>query len=248
MDKIRLLIAEDNVEMGDILENYFEMIEEISLCGTARNGEDALKMISSQVPDVVLLDLIMPRLDGLSVLERLKECPPTKPPHVIVTSAIGMENVTSRALELGASYYVIKPYNLEDLLRRVRMFSRPTAATADSDAHSCIRRLVKSIGVTSNVVAFSYIIDAAELFGRTAAPCCITKEIYPEVARRHHTTTECVESAIRKTIARVHAANRPKLELVMGPLAKRPSNGQLLTALAEKAREQMHEKQGGLLC
>ena len=114
MEKTRLLIAEDNSELSDILANFFEMSGEVSLCGTARDGVETLEKIERQAPDVVLLDLVMPRLDGISVLERLREKPLAKMPNIIVASAIGMENVTRRALELGACYYMIKPYNLGD--------------------------------------------------------------------------------------------------------------------------------------
>ena len=94
MEKTRLLIAEDNSELSDILANFFEMSGEVSLCGTARDGVETLEKIERQAPDVVLLDLVMPRLDGISVLERLREKPLAKMPNIIVASAIGMENVT----------------------------------------------------------------------------------------------------------------------------------------------------------
>ncbi len=209
MEKIRLLIAEDNSELSDILTNFFEMSGEIDLCGTARDGEETLTKIEEQTPDVVLLDLVMPRLDGISVLERLREKPPAKMPNIIIASAIGLENVTRRALELGACYYMIKPYNLGDLLRRVRMFAfpvssasqtAPTARITAEDFQNRLKRALLSLGVPPNVLGFPYIVESAKILADTPGPCSITKLVYPAVAERNGTTADCVESAFCRTI------------------------------------------------
>ncbi len=245
MEKTRLLIAEDNSELSDILANFFEMSGEVSLCGTARDGVETLEKIERQAPDVVLLDLVMPRLDGISVLERLREKPLAKMPNIIVASAIGMENVTRRALELGACYYMIKPYNLGDLFRRVRMvaspasLSQPALQMTEEDFRNRLKRAVLSLGVTPNVLGFPYIVEAAAILADTPGPCCITKLVYPAVAERHGTTADCVESAVRKAIARIYERDGEALRSLMGQAMgdKRPSNAHFLTVLAEKVRD-----------
>ncbi len=248
MEKIRLLIAEDNSELSDILTNFFEMSGEIDLCGTARDGEETLTKIEEQTPDVVLLDLVMPRLDGISVLERLREKPPAKMPNIIIASAIGLENVTRRALELGACYYMIKPYNLGDLLRRVRMFAfpvssasqtAPTARITAEDFQNRLKRALLSLGVPPNVLGFPYIVESAKILADTPGPCSITKLVYPAVAERNGTTADCVESAVRKTIARIYERDSEALRALMGQTMgdKRPSNAHFLTLLAEKVRD-----------
>ena len=92
---IRLLIVDDNPELCDILENYFNLTSEITVCGVARDGEEALFRIAQSQPDVVLLDLIMPKLDGITVLERLAQAELAHRPRFIVTSAIGQDAFTN---------------------------------------------------------------------------------------------------------------------------------------------------------
>ena len=119
--KARLLIAEPEQEQREQLKRFFEMNGEIELCGMAGDGEEALALILQRKPDIVLLDLLMPRLDGISVLERLRESPLPHFPHVIVTADFGVKSVIiARAFILGASYYVIKPYKMEDLLKDLK--------------------------------------------------------------------------------------------------------------------------------
>ena len=127
---IRLLIVDDNPELCDILENYFNLTSEITVCGVARDGEEALFRIAQSQPDVVLLDLIMPKLDGITVLERLAQAELAHRPRFIVTSAIGQDAFTSTALSLGADYYMIKPYDLDALRARVRLVAERPAGTA----------------------------------------------------------------------------------------------------------------------
>ena len=121
---ITLLIVDDNHAMCNILRDYFQMTDQVTLCDIAFNGEDALEKIRVHQPDVVLLDIIMPQLDGLSVLEKLNEDPPQKRPAIIVASALGQEMITNRALQLGANYYLIKPYQLQNLLDRILMIAK----------------------------------------------------------------------------------------------------------------------------
>lgn len=116
---IRLLIAEDNLEICDILEDFFALTPQITVCGVAHDGNEALFRIAQSQPDVVLLDLIMPKTDGIAVLERLNQAELLRRPGIIVTSAIGQEGFTNTALALGANYYMIKPYDLTALLSRI---------------------------------------------------------------------------------------------------------------------------------
>ncbi len=240
--KARLLIAEPEQEQREQLKRFFEMNGEIELCGMAGDGEEALALILQRKPDIVLLDLLMPRLDGISVLEGLRESPLPHFPHVIVTADFGVKSVIiARAFILGASYYVIKPYKMEDLLNRVLLFAKPSLLSDRSpgDVHSRLKRTVLGLGVSPNVLGFPYIIEATEVLLEQGAHSSLTKVVYPEVARRNNTTPDCVESAVRKAITKIYERDSEGLLSLMGQGmgGKRPSNGEFLRTLMEKIRD-----------
>ena len=119
-DKIRVLIADDNTEFAMTLNGYLEKEEEMEVVGMAKDGNEAVEMIIGTRPDVVLLDVIMPHLDGIGVLEALNESSLDRLPLCIMLSAVGQDKVTQRAVGLGAEYYVVKPFDIELLIKRIR--------------------------------------------------------------------------------------------------------------------------------
>ena len=119
-DKITILIADDNPEFARTLTGYIEDDNEFEIIAIARDGKEAVEMITSTEPDVVLLDVIMPHLDGIGVLERIKAAKMKKNPLCIMLSAVGQDKITQRALELGAEYYAIKPFDIITLLQRIK--------------------------------------------------------------------------------------------------------------------------------
>lgn len=118
--KINIIIVDNNKDFCNILEDYLSMQKDIVVTGSARNGVEALKLIVEKKPDIVVLDIIMPILDGLGVLERLKSMEINPKPHIIVLSAVGQETIIQRAITLGADYYVVKPFDMEVFIQRIR--------------------------------------------------------------------------------------------------------------------------------
>ena len=119
-EKITVLVADDNNEFAMTLMSYLEKDEDMEVVGRAKDGEEAYEMIVSTKPDIVLLDVIMPHLDGLGVLEKLNSTAMEKRPTCIMLSAVGQDKITQRALNLGAQYYVVKPIDIEVLIKRVK--------------------------------------------------------------------------------------------------------------------------------
>ena len=119
-EKITVLIADDNQEFSMTLATYLKNQEDMMIIGRAKDGNEALDMISNLMPDVVLLDVIMPHLDGIGVLEKLNMIKMPKKPICIMLSAVGQDKITRRAVELGAEYYVVKPFDIELLITRIR--------------------------------------------------------------------------------------------------------------------------------
>lgn len=234
--KIRLLVVDDNQELCDILENYFDLMDDVDLCGVAHDGEEALQKIVQLHPDVVLLDIIMPQMDGISVLERLNQAPPERMPRIIVASAIGQENITNRALTLGANYYMIKPYQLPELMNRVMLVAKeseritPAGKGDPKEPDSIplsdrISEMLISEGMPTNIVGYQYCVQAIEILLKEKGHCPLGKYVYSAIAEENETTVSCVESAIRKAISRMIVEED-----------KQPSNGRFLTMMTEQFR------------
>ena len=112
MDKLNIAIADDNAKVLQLLDKIVSSDEELNVVGKAGNGEDLYDIIKKQEPDVVLLDLVMPKVDGLTVMERVnKDQEIRKHPAFIVITAVGQEKITEDAFDLGADYYILKPFD-----------------------------------------------------------------------------------------------------------------------------------------
>lgn len=125
MHKIEVLLADDNREFANLLSEYISEQEDMSIVGVAYNGEEVMEMIEDKgiLPDVLILDIIMPHLDGLGVLERLRELNLESAPKIVMLTAFGQENITQKAVQLGASYYILKPFDMEILVNRIRQLA-----------------------------------------------------------------------------------------------------------------------------
>ena len=120
MGKLTCAIADDNERMLQLLEDVLHTDEEIQVVGKAHNGEEILNVIKEKEPDVVLLDIIMPKLDGLTVMEKAnQDTAITKKPAFIIITAVGQEGITEDAFSLGAYYYIMKPFDNNTLLNRI---------------------------------------------------------------------------------------------------------------------------------
>ena len=119
-EKITVLIADDNPEFAMTLASYLRKENDMDIVGMVKDGEEAYELIKELKPDVVLLDIIMPHLDGLGVLEKLNENQIDKMPICIILSAVGQDKITQRAINLGAQYYVVKPFEIKLLIKRMR--------------------------------------------------------------------------------------------------------------------------------
>ena len=121
-EKIKVLIADDNMEFAITLNGYLENEDDMEVVGMARDGNEAYDMILEKQPDVVLLDVIMPHLDGLGVLEKLNSSSLNKLPLCIMLSAVGQDKITQKAISLGAEYYIVKPFDISLLMKRIQEF------------------------------------------------------------------------------------------------------------------------------
>lgn len=182
----------------------------MDLAGVAHNGLEVLDLVDKASPEVLVLDIIMPHLDGLGVLERLNELERVRRPKVIILTAFGQEAITQRVVELGADYYILKPFNLDVLIHRIRQLGSLTGgslAVARSDRREApnleleVTNIIHELGIPAHIKGYLYlresillVIDRVELLGG------VTKELYPMVAQKFSTTPSRVERAIRHAI------------------------------------------------
>lgn len=249
MNAIRILIVDDNDEIRSHMTHYFRQQQDIAVVGEAANGTDALKLIREQQPGVVLLDIIMPGLDGFGVLTQLQRLPADKRPHVIAVTALGRDDFIRRAVSLGVQYYMIKPIDLPVLLERVREVTRqkeiqgaeiklPGAPGLSLDDR--LANLFLGMGIPAHIKGYQYLREAIKLvIDQPHMIGGITKELYPAIARRFNTSSSKVERAIRHAIevawsrGRVDTLNKAFGCRIALPEEK-PTNGEFIALLADK--------------
>ncbi len=261
MAPIKVLVVDDNKRIVNILKEAVEREEDMEVVGTASDGEEALHMISLIRPDVVLLDLIMPKIDGLGVIERLHKVRQEGLPEIIVVSAVSQEKVTENAFRLGAAYYVLKPFDPRVVVSRVREVGRKSGDELKREQNKVIstvfenrnRRLsdslesdvtdiIHEIGVPAHIKGYQYLRDAiimsvtdSEMLGS------VTKVLYPTIAKRHKTTSSRVERAIRHAIEVAWSRGRMEtIEELFGYTVNsgkgKPTNSEFIALIADKIR------------
>ena len=123
MRKIKIGIADDNREFCDILTEYFSEKDNIDVDFVSHDGVKTVECVKKHMPEILILDMIMPHLDGLGVLEEISGMELDRYPRIIVLSAVGQEQITQKAISLGAEYYIVKPFNLDILMKRINQLA-----------------------------------------------------------------------------------------------------------------------------
>ncbi len=265
MKKIKVGIVDDNKDFCDVVSDYLKKQDNIELLFVANDGVKATEYLGSgaEIPDVLVLDLIMPHLDGFGVLEALNTIQLQKYPRVIMTSAVGQDSITQKAMGMGAQYYLVKPVNLGLLTKRINQISesveklmnekesgesnlRKSLVLKDSvvnnDLEIDITNLIHEVGVPAHIKGYKYLRDAIGLVVNNMDLLgAVTKELYPTIAAMNNTTASRVERAIRHAIEL--AWNRGKLETLdslFGYTVKtdkgKPTNSEFIAIIADKLR------------
>lgn len=259
MKKIKIGIADDNKEFCEILSDFFEKQEDIEIAFISHDGLKAVDNIKKLEPEILILDMVMPHLDGLGVLETINNIELETYPRTIVLSAVGQEPITQRAIALGAEYYIVKPFNLSILMKRIHQLSgrdetggtkmqyaRAIMAGRDERSFEAleieITNIIHEIGVPAHIKGYQYlreaismVVEDMDLLG------AVTKELYPAIAKNNNTTPSRVERAIRHAIE--VAWNRGKLETIdtlFGYTVQndkgKPTNSEFIAIIADKLR------------
>jgi two-component system response regulator (stage 0 sporulation protein A) len=248
-EQINVLVVDDNRDLCAILEEYFSEQKDLRLCSVAYNGIEALKAIQEKEPDVVILDIIMPHLDGIGVLEKLNTMELAVRPKIIVLTTLGQENMTQQSCDLGADYYILKPFDLEVLGTRIKQLVRGESAGGSKNGLPKgknldveVTKIIHQMGVPAHIKGYQYLRDAilmvieeVNLLG------AVTKELYPLIAKKYMTTPSRVERAIRHAIEL--AWDRGNVDMMnrffgytINVERGKPTNSEFIAMVADKLR------------
>ncbi|WP_055340261.1 sporulation transcription factor Spo0A [Paraclostridium sordellii] len=261
-EKIKIVLADDNRDFCQVLREYLSNEDDIEILGIAKDGIEALDLVSRTQPDVLVLDVIMPHLDGLGVIEKLNSMNLAKMPKIIVLSAVGQDKITQSAINLGADYYIVKPFDFVIFINRIRGLVSNKNTVVESKSRGSmdikmtktdfvknvgnieteITNIIHEIGVPAHIKGYLYlreaikmVIDNVELLG------AVTKELYPSIAKKFNTTPSRVERAIRHAIE--VAWSRGKVDTInqlfgytVHNTKGKPTNSEFIAMIADKLR------------
>lgn len=262
MGKINVAIADDNERMLRLLENIVSSDKELNVVGTAKDGEAAYKLIKDKEPDVMLLDIVMPKLDGIGVMERVNDDQSIKKtPSFVIISAVGHEQIMEAAFSQGADYYIMKPFNNEMVLNRIKSIrnvrSVPDIKTVNAyekirdnserDLEAEITTIIHEIGVPAHIKGYQYLRDAIIMSVQDMDMLnSVTKVLYPGIAKKYHTTASRVERAIRHAIE--VAWSRGKMDTIdemfgytVSNYKGKPTNSEFIALVTDRIRLQMKD-------
>ncbi|MGJ9386187.1 sporulation transcription factor Spo0A [Salipaludibacillus sp. CF4.18] len=256
MERMKVCIADDNRELVNVLEDFIQSQDDMEVVGKAYNGQECLELVEEAQPDVIILDIIMPHLDGLGVLEKLNERQLEKRPNIIMLTGFSQEDITKKAVELGAAYYVLKPFDMETLMKQIRevsgqstpyirSFSKPPESNREKqliNLEASITSIINQIGVPAHIKGYMYLREGiAKVYKDIELLGSITKVLYPEIAKHFNTTASRVERAIRHAIE--VAWTRGDIESLskmfgytVSVTKSRPTNSEFIAMIADKLR------------
>ena len=252
MEQIKVLMIDDNVNLIEMVNEYFESKEDIKITAWAYDGEEGIRLIESEKDniDLIILDLIMPKKDGLYVLEEMRKRNINK--NVIVATSYNASDVIRQVAEFGVNYFILKPFDLSDLEKRIIEISNRNLEEKNIDfrkdnLHMSITKILHELGIPSHIKGYQYIREGISIiYERPETIGGITKELYPELATKFSTTVSRVERAIRHAIeVSWNRGNWNLMEEIFGHSVDidkaKPTNSEFIVTIADKLRLEFHK-------
>lgn len=257
MSKLNVAVVDDNYVIREVLGEIINSDSELDLIGTAQDGEEGYQLIKEKQPDIVLLDIIMPKMDGLSVMEKInQDATMEKRPEIIIVSAIGNESIAENAFALGANYYIMKPFEKQKIIERIKSIRKTKLAVKseclpkeyeiapepERNLEEDVTNIIHEIGVPAHIKGYQYLRDAIIMVVNDIEMLnSITKILYPTIAKKHQTTPSRVERAIRHAIE--VAWSRGKMDTIdelfgytVHNEKGKPTNSEFIALIADKIR------------
>lgn len=256
MANINVAIVDGNERMIEVATNILERNQGIHIVGSAADGLKGLDLIRKTKPDIVLMDLMLSKLDGLSVMERVKK--ENGEVGFIILSSVCQEGLMDKAFAVGADYYILKPFDYDAIVSRIKQVyasnhehlldcmagkiyenkNRKSELSLETD----VTNIIHEIGVPAHIKGYQYLRDAIMMSVNDSEMLnSITKQLYPTIAKQHKTTPSRVERAIRHAIE--VAWSRGKMDTIdelfgytVNNGKGKPTNSEFVALIADKIR------------
>lgn len=243
--KKKIMVVDDNKVMVEMLKEYFLESKTVEVVDEAYDGQEAWNKIKENSYDCVLLDLIMPKKDGLFVLEQMKENKIKA--NVIVVTSYNEQETIRNVSEFGVRYFVLKPFDLKDLEKRIMDATRDRRENSvidfgNNDAHIKVSKILHELGIPSHIKGYQYIRDAITMVYKDQNLIGgITKELYPEIGKKYNASVTRVERAIRHAIeVSWNRGDWDLMEEIFGHSVDidraKPTNSEFIVTIADKMR------------
>jgi two-component system response regulator (stage 0 sporulation protein A) len=251
-----VMIVDDNKEFVSLLSEYINEQEDMSVYGIFHNGNDAIQYLQAQgtVPTVIILDLIMPGMDGLSVLENLKEMNILQKTKIIFVTAFGQESIIQKVSSFGTSYFLVKPLDIEFLVKRIREVNNESSNCISElnfsknmplkekklDLEKEVTTFLIDLGIPAHIKGYVFLREAIKMtYHDPSILGQITKILYPTIATSHNTTPTRVERAIRHAIQVAWERGMNDKDRILGNMFNnrhKPTNSAVIATIADRLK------------
>ncbi len=240
----KILLADNSEEFRLLLRRTLEETGEFQIVGDTGDGDEAWELIQKTKPDIVVMDMILPGLDGMSLLQRIP-----KSIRCIVLSAFCSQGLVQDVMRMGAWYFIPKPAHMDSLLDRIRQAAHNSSVLSLPSLEAEVTAILHEVGIPAHIKGYQYVREAIILTVQNIEYIsAVTKVLYPEVAKRFHTTASRVERSIRHAIE--IAWTRGNLEALqtyfgctVNSVKGKPTNSEFIAMIADRIR--LHRKDEG---
>lgn len=250
MENVRILVVDDHLAFRRKLVECLLCQKDIECVDEAADGLEALERLGKAYYDLMLTDIIMPKMDGFMLMDEMHRQHMQPMPRIIVSSVLARNDFVLRAISLGAKAYIAKPVGELQLIERIREVMDGTAPEVTMTTHDNVKaeqaldarlsRLFLTIGIPAHIKGYLYLRAAVKMAMENPDSInLISRELYPAIARQFDTTSDKVERAIRHAIdmawrrERIDAINHEFSSRVF-TLEDRPANGEFIAMIAIK--------------
>ena len=249
-NRVKILIADGNEEFCAHVKRRLEQVSGYEIVGTAADGQRAVELMRAAKPDVLVLDLMLSKLDGITVLKRAREM--DKPPAALVLTGFMTEYVAGMAASLGVQYFMTKPCELDAVAERIHEMTAIDGQLRQSaqrrqevNIEAMVTSIIHEIGVPAHIKGYQYLREAIMMAVEDIeSVSAITKVLYPSIAKKFKTTSSRVERAIRHAIE--VAWDRGDIETLqnyfgytVSGVKGKPTNSEFISMIADRLRLQM---------
>lgn len=248
MNTLRILLVDADDDFRSLLTEAIAQEKDLEVCGNTDDGEEALQLLNELQPDVLLMDLVTSKIDGLELLQRINGKEGRKP-TILVLSGFIRGGVVNQAAEWGADYFMMKPCHTDKVIERVRQLRQ--GGSLQPAKHQSLETLVTAVTtrlvIPAHIKGYQYLREAIMIAVNDMDVInAVTKVLYPEVAQRFGTTASRVERAIRHAIE--VAWDRGDIETLqkyfgytVSNSKGKPTNSEFIAMIAD--RLQLQQKQ-----